>query len=104
MAKEIIMLAKRLDTKRAYEIGLINEVAPEDVLMNAATGIVEKLKGCAPLAVGLAKKVIDRGAHLDKMTLLELEGITQSILLKTEDVNEGVASKMQKRAPNFKGK
>jgi len=66
--------------------------------------MVERLKGCAPLAVGLAKKVIDRGAHLDKLTLMELEAVAQSVLLKTDDVNEGVASKMQKRAPDFKGK
>jgi len=104
MAKEIIMLARRLDAKRAYEIGLVNEVVAEDTLMNAAAGMVERLKGCAPLAVGLAKKVIDRGAHLDKLTLMELEAVAQSVLLKTDDVNEGVASKMQKRAPDFKGK
>jgi enoyl-CoA hydratase/carnithine racemase len=65
---------------------------------------VSQLKSCAPLAVGLAKKVIDRGAHLDKLTLMELEVIAQSVLLKTDDVNEGVMAKMQKRPPDFKGK
>ena len=104
MAKEIIMLGRRIDAKRALEIGLVNEVVPEDGLPAAAMRWVDQLKNCAPLAVGLAKKVIDRGAHLDKLTLMELEAVAQSVLLKTDDVNEGVMAKMQKRPPAFKGK
>ncbi len=103
-AKEMIMLAKRIDADRAYEIGLVNEVVPAGGLMDAAMSIVERLKGCAPLAVGAAKKIIDRGAHMDKLSLMELEALAQSTLLGTEDVKEGVMSKMQKRAPAFKGK
>jgi enoyl-CoA hydratase/carnithine racemase len=104
MAKEIIMLARRIDAKRAYEIGLVNEIVPEGDLLPAALRMVDELKKCAPLAVGLAKKVIDRGAHLDKLTLMELEAISQSTLISTSDVNEGVMARMQKRPPDFKGK
>jgi enoyl-CoA hydratase/carnithine racemase len=103
-AKELIMLSRIIDARRAYEIGLVNEVVPESELMAAAMKWVAQLKNCAPLAVGLAKKIIDRGAHLDKLTLMELELLAQSILLKTDDVNEGVMARMQKRRPDFKSK
>lgn len=103
-AKEIIMLGRKIDARRACEIGLVNAVVPEDNLTATAMEWVKELKGCAPLAVGLAKKVIDRGAHLDKMTLMELEALAQSVLIRTDDVNEGVMARMQKRPPEFKGK
>lgn len=103
MAKEIIMMARRIDARRACEIHLVNEVVASDELMPTAIKWAEQLSNCAPLAVGLAKKTIDRGAHLDKLSFMELEACAQSILLQTNDVKEGILSRMQKRAPNFKG-
>lgn len=104
MAKEIIMTSLKLDAKEAYDIRLVNEVAPKGGLDDAIAKWVERLAGCAPLAVGFAKKIIDRGAHLDKMSFMELEGYAQSTLLNTEDVKEGVMARFQKRKPEFKGK
>lgn len=104
MAKEIIMMARKLDARRAYEIGLVNEIVPEAQLLETAMKWVADLKNCAPLAVGFAKKIIDRGAHLDKLSLMELEAYAQSNLLQTDDVKEGIMARMQKRPPEFKGK
>jgi len=104
MAKEMIMTARVLDAAEAHHIRLVNEVAPASELDAALARWVEKLRGCAPLAVGTAKMLIDRAAHLDKMTFMKLEGLAQCSLLKTEDVMEGVAARMQKRKPDFKGK
>jgi enoyl-CoA hydratase/carnithine racemase len=104
LAKELIMTARIIDADEAYRIHLVNEVVPPEELDDALLRWIEKLKGCGPLAVGFAKKIIDRGAHLDKHSFMELEGYAQSTLLGTEDVQEGVMAKMQKRAPNFKRK
>jgi enoyl-CoA hydratase/carnithine racemase len=104
MAKEIIMMARKIDARRAYEINLVNEIVPEDQLLAAGMKWVEQIKKCAPLAVGFAKKIIDRGAHMDKLSLMELEAYAQSSLLQTADVKEGVMARMQKRQPDFKGK
>lgn len=103
-AKEIVMTARKIDAKRAYEIGIVNEVVAPEQLMPAAMRWAETLKGCAPLAVGMAKKIIARGAHLDQSTFLELEAYAQSVLLGTADVQEGVMARVQKRKPEFKGK
>ena len=103
-AKELVMMARRISAEQALALGLVNEVAEQGQAVDAALRWVEELKGCAPLAVGMAKKIINRGAHLDASTLRELEAYAQSTLLNTEDVKEGVMAKMQKRAPIFKGK
>jgi len=103
LAKEIIMTSRRLDAREALDIHLVNEVVPRDELMPAVMRWVERLENCAPLAIGLAKKIIDRGAHLDKLTFMALEGLAQSTLIQTDDVKEGVMAKIEKRKPEFKG-
>ena len=103
-AKELVMLARRIDADRAYALGLVNEIAAKGTLMDAALSLVGELEQCAPLAVGMAKKIINRGAHTDSATFREFEAVAQSTLLNTEDVKEGVMAKMQKRPPQFKGK
>ncbi len=104
MSKELIMTARVLSAAEAFEIRLVNEVAALDGIDAVLDKWIERLRGCAPLAVGIAKKIIDRCAHLDKMTFMEIEGIAQSTILKTEDVMEGVMARVQKRKPVFKGK
>jgi len=104
LAKEIIMTSRRLNARKALDIHLVNEVVPRDELMPVVMRWVERLENCAPLAIGLAKKIIDRGAHLDKLTFMALEGLAQSALIQTDDVKEGVMAKIQKRKPEFKGK
>jgi enoyl-CoA hydratase/carnithine racemase len=103
-AKELVMLARGMDAGKAYALGLVTEVAEKDQHLESALGLVRELEGCAPLAVGMAKKIINRGAHLDGATFRELEALAQSTLLNTADVKEGVMAKMQKRPPEFKGK
>jgi len=104
VAKEMIMTARLIDAGEAHRFGLVNEVVPAGELDSALERWIERLGNCAPLAVGMAKKLIDRCGQMDKMTFMEMEGIAQSTLLKTEDVMEGVMARMQKRKPEFKGK
>jgi enoyl-CoA hydratase/carnithine racemase len=103
-AKELVMLSRRIDADQAHAMGLVNDLCEKGDHLETALAMVGELKGCAPLAVGMAKKVINRGAHLDSATFRELEAFAQSTLLNTEDVKEGVMAKMQKRPPDFKGK
>lgn len=104
LAKELIMLGRRIDARRAYEITLVNEVTTAGDLLERGLAWAAGLRGCAPLAVGMAKKIIDRGAHLDKLSLMELEAYAQSTLIGTADVQEGIAAKLQRRPPSFTGK
>jgi len=54
--------------------------------------------------VGLAKRIIDRGHGLDKMSFMELEALAQSSLLTTEDSREGARALAERRDPKFKGR
>src|ERR1700722_15699872 len=88
-AKELIMTARMIDADAAEKIGLVNRVVAEGTHLAAAEELAREMARNAPLAVGLAKRIIDKGYGLDKMTFQELEVLAQSSLLLTEDFREG---------------
>jgi enoyl-CoA hydratase/carnithine racemase len=102
-AKELIMTARLIDAADAERIGLVNRVVTAGTQLTAAEELAREIARNAPLAVGLAKRIIDRGHGLDKATFMELEALAQSSLLVTEDFREGAAALAQRRDPKFKG-
>jgi enoyl-CoA hydratase len=101
-AKELIMTAKIIDAEEAHSIQLFNEVV--DDAFAGAMALADVLNKNAPLAVGLAKRVINLGQNLDVRSFMDLEGVAQTTLTPTGDVREGLMAKMQKRDADFKGK
>ncbi len=101
-AKELIMTAGTIDAHEARAIGLVNRVA--DDAMEGALTLAHEIGRNAPLAVGLVKKLVRCGRHLDTRTFLELESIGQTLVCNTEDAKEGVMAKLQKRQAKFEGK
>jgi enoyl-CoA hydratase/carnithine racemase len=58
----------------------------------------------APQSLGLAKKILNTVANVDQTTGILMEGLAQSILLRTEDHHEGLRAFREKRKPQFSGK
>jgi enoyl-CoA hydratase/carnithine racemase len=103
-AKELIMTARMIDEEEAQSIGLVNRVVDSGQHIAGAEALAREIARNAPLAVGLAKRLIDRGHGLDKMSFMEMEALAQSLLLMTEDFVEGAQALAQRRDPNFKGR
>ena len=59
---------------------------------------------CAPVAVGLAKRVIDAAAKPALAASLEQEVTIQQICAKSEDFAEGARAFAEKRQPEFSGR
>jgi len=103
-AKELIMCSKFVDGTEAERIGLANRVAPAAEL-DAATGLlVGELLTCAPLAVGLAKGIIDASALPALVETLEQEVTAQELCATSDDFREGVLAFAERRPPHFDGR
>lgn len=101
-AKELIFSGKQIPAELAEKWGLVNYVVPAGQLMAKAQELAHEISQAAPLAVGMAKRVIDGLSDIDRG--LQLEGWAQSQLFQTEDFMEAIQSFIMKKPPNFKGK
>lgn len=103
-AKEIILTGRLFTAEESRPIGLVNHVVEEADLLPRSHALLAEIVKNAPLAVGLAKRIIDRAQGLDKKSGLELEALAQSTLLTTEDFREGAMALMERRDPKFQGR
>ena len=103
-AKELIYTARMLSAHEALDWGIANRVCTPDELLTQAKTTAKEIMSKAPVAVELAKEVINHGTDLDLGSGLTLERNTFPLVFATEDQVEGVTAFLEKRKANFKGK
>jgi enoyl-CoA hydratase len=103
-AKELILTGKMIDAKTAEQLGILNMVAPADKFRDTVRQFALELASKAPVAVRVAKALINKGADigLESAVALEREGF--GVVASSEDLREGVSAFIEKRKPTFKGK
>jgi methylglutaconyl-CoA hydratase len=104
VAKEMILLGRRIDARRALGCGLVMSVVPPAELGAACAAVVEELSGCAPVSIAKAKEAIDRGIDVGIDEGLRIERACYDVTLFTEDRNEGLAAFAEKRPPRYRGR
>lgn len=102
-AMDMILTGEIISAKKAEEIGLVSTVVPVEDLWNTVLNKTSKILEKGPLAVRLAKLVINCGFDADMGTGLMLEKLAQSILFSSQDKLEGTTAFLEKRSPNYKG-
>jgi len=103
-AMEILMTARDYSAQQALDWGLINYCYSAENLIGEAEKMAQDIALTAPLAVGAVKKIVKRGDGVDLMTQQDMEANHNSILLRTEDFQEGITAMMEKRPAKWKKK
>ncbi|MHB1710299.1 MAG: enoyl-CoA hydratase/isomerase family protein, partial [Acidimicrobiales bacterium] len=80
------------------------EVVDNGHAVDAASKLAERIMGLAPLAVGMAKLVLNTCTDVDAETGRRLERLGQSVLKTTDDHREGAAAFMEKRPPQWQAR
>jgi enoyl-CoA hydratase/carnithine racemase len=100
--KEMVYLAKLIDARRAYELGYLNEVVPEeDGLHVRVTEIAETIAGNAPLTIRATKEALRRITN-EGRTAADEDLILSCYM--SADFREGMKAFFEKRPANWMGR
>jgi 2-oxoglutaroyl-CoA hydrolase len=103
-AKNLIMRGQRLGAADALNIGLLSELHPAEQLDQAVDALVNELTALSPLALAMAKRVLNHAYDGPLGVGLEIEGLAYGLLRTTHDFDEGVHAFVEKRKPKFEGR
>jgi len=91
-AKDIVFTGRMVAAAEAHAIGLVDQVAPDDSVYQAALDMVKRYAAGPALALRAAKQAIDHGLDVDLATGLEIERELFAALFATEDQRAGMRS------------
>ncbi|WP_037312773.1 enoyl-CoA hydratase family protein [Amycolatopsis orientalis] len=103
-ATELLMLGDKIDAARAETIGLASKVVPDSDLASEATTLARRLADGPALAYGTTKVLLTRELDMDLGSSIELEAITQALLMTAKDHGEFYAAWSAGRAPRWTGR
>lgn len=98
IANEMIFSAKMISADKAKEIGLVNEVYPQEELLNKAKELAHTIAKNSPMAIEKAIQVINL-SNTEKGFEAEIKAFGE--LFEMADKQEGVTAFLEKRKPNF---
>jgi len=101
--KEMIFTGRRIKADEALSMGLVNQVVPDEELMDTVNEMAAAMCRQGQTALQHAKTAINRGIDLNLDQALRLEIDTFVDLFDTDDRREGMTAFLEKRKPNFTG-
>lgn len=103
-ATELLILGDKVDSARADAIGLATSVVDDEELPAAAEKLARRLADGPALAYGTTKVLLTRELDMDLGSAIELEAMTQALLMKSADHAEFYAAWSQGRSPQWRGR
>ena len=104
-AKELIFTGDIIHAQRAADMGLINQVVPDDQVLTEARSLAEKRARRAPVALAAAKATMKAGQEEpDHSKGIKIEAENWAKLFTSQDQKEGMRAFAEKRRPVFQNR
>ncbi|MEV6169293.1 enoyl-CoA hydratase-related protein [Streptomyces sp. NPDC051954] len=102
--KELMFFGDALTPSDAERLGLVNRVVPDAELDKTTREWAERLATGPTRALALTKQLVNTSLDSDRTTAFAAEAWAQEINMTTEDAREGVASFVERRGPEYRGR
>ena len=103
-ATELLMLGDTVASERALQIGLATSVVDDDALPAAAQALARRLAEGPALAYSTTKVLLTRELDMGLAPALELDAMTQALLMGSHDHAEYHRAWTEGRAPVWEGR
>jgi len=103
-ATQLLMLGDTIDADQAERIGLISELVGADELDQAVGRLAARLAGGPAQAYAQTKALLTREQDMSLSAALELEAVTQALLMTGQDYAEFHAAFTAGREPRWQGR
>lgn len=104
VAVEMGVTGDPISAQRAYDLGLVNELADPGSALDAALALAARISASAPLAVQKTLELMRDLKDADDATGITKSGEAMMALAGSEDFSEGLTAFIEKREPQWKGR
>ncbi|HEY7009398.1 MAG TPA: enoyl-CoA hydratase family protein [Jatrophihabitantaceae bacterium] len=103
-ATELLMLGGTIDAATADRYGLVTRLVPDDGLADAVAELARTLADGPTLAIAQTKSLLTRELDMSLSSAMELDAMTQALLMTSADHAEFHAAFNEKRRPDWQGR
>jgi enoyl-CoA hydratase len=103
-ARELLLTGRVCDAQEMLRLGLASAVYDDAELLDRVLERARQVASGAPVAQRLHKVALCDGGHASFEDALRWEALAQPVTLATQDLQEGLRARAEKRRPEFTGR
>src|SRR5450755_1474822 len=103
-ATELLLLGDKVNAERSVAIGLATMLVEDEALSGAVDALATRLAGGPAFAFATTKSLLTRELDMGLGPSIELEAVTQALLMQSEDFEEFYTAWSEGRRPEWQGR
>jgi len=104
IAMQAVLTGEMIAAQRAHGLGLVNQLTPPGLALEAAVEMGQAIAENGPLAVQTAKRIIVESRDWAQTEMFEKQRPLIAHIFTSEDAREGATAFVEKRKPVWQGK